>query len=102
VARASLVQRICGRRLCGACGASYNIYSMPPREEGKCDACGAALIQRKDDNEDTLRERLDVYERQTVPILDYYASKNLLIRIDANGTIADIRDSVLSGVAQKV
>ena len=74
---------------------------MPPREQGKCDACGGELIQRKDDNEETLRERLAVYEQQTLPVLDDYAAKDLLIRVEANGNIADIRDSILAGVAQK-
>lgn len=96
-----LVHRICGRRLCPKCGASYNVYSMPPREEGKCDVCGAELTQRKDDNEETLRERLSVYEGQTLPILNYYAAKNILIRIAANGNISDVRDSILSGVTAK-
>ena len=97
----TLVKRICGRRTCGNCGALYNIYSMSPREEGKCDACGGLLVQRKDDNEETLRERLAVYEHQTLPILDYYGSKNLLIRIAANGSMTDVRDSILSGVERK-
>jgi adenylate kinase len=101
VADEMLVKRICGRRLCKECGASFNIYSIPPKEAGKCDACGGELIQRKDDNEETLRERLAVYREQTLPILDHYAKKNLLIKIDASGNIADIRDSILREVARK-
>lgn len=98
----ALVKRICGRRLCEKCGASFNVYSMPPKEAGKCDVCGGALYQRKDDNEETLNERLRVYGEQTVPILDYYAAKNLLIQIAANGSMTDVRNSILSGVESKV
>ncbi|HUT26215.1 MAG TPA: adenylate kinase [Sumerlaeia bacterium] len=103
IAEEELVKRICGRRLCGneKCGASYNIYSMPPRQEGKCDLCGSDLIQRKDDNEETLRERLAVYSSQTAPILGYYEEKDLLIRVAANGRVSDVRGSLLSGIAAK-
>ena len=96
-----LVKRICGRRLCTACTASFNIHFMPPKVEGKCDCCGADLMQRKDDNEETLRERLAVYDGQTLPILDYYESKNILIRIAGNGSVSDVRDSILSGISAK-
>jgi adenylate kinase len=98
-----LVKRICGRRLCSSpeCEGSFNIYSMPPRQEGKCDLCGADLMTRKDDNEETLSERLDVYQRQTLPILDFYGQKNLLIRVAASGRVSEIRRSVLAAIEHK-
>jgi adenylate kinase len=100
----TLVERICGRRLCTqpGCDGSYNIHFMPPKVAGKCDKCGSDLLQRKDDNEETLRERLSVYDGQTLPLLDYYDAKKCLIRVAANGSVADVRDSLLRGIQQKV
>ena len=104
IAPEELVKRICGRRLCSnrECTGSFNVYFMPPKVEGKCDVCGADLMQRKDDNEEALRERLEVYDGQTLPILDYYGEKDLLIRVDASGSVSDVRDSLLAGTADKV
>ena len=99
----TLVKRICGRRLCTkeGCPGAFNIYSMPPRREGKCDLCGSALMQRKDDTERTLRERLSVYESQTLPILDYYSEKELLIRVAGDVSVEDVRSSLCEGIASK-
>jgi adenylate kinase len=99
----NLVKRICGRRLCtkAGCPGSFNIHFMPSRKEGVCDLCGSPLMQRKDDNEETLRERLDVYDKQTLPILDYYGKKELLIRVDASVSVDDVRSSLLAGIANK-
>lgn len=99
----NLVKRICGRRLCtkAGCPGSFNIHFMPSRKEGVCDLCGSPLMQRKDDNEETLRERLDVYDKQTLPILDYYCKKELLIRVDASVSVDDVRSSLLAGIANK-
>ena len=65
-----LVQRISGRRSCAGCGKLYNVIFDPPRAEGVCDVCGAALLQRADDNEETVRNRLAVYRRQTAPLVE--------------------------------
>ena len=99
----TLVERICGRRLCTkpGCPGAYNVYFMPPKAEGKCDVCGSDLMQRKDDNETTLRERLAVYSNQTLPLLAYYERKNLLIRVAADGRVDDVRASLLAGIATK-
>ena len=69
-----LVRRLSGRRSCPACGAVYNIYSEKAKSEGKCDRCGADLIQRSDDQESTVRRRLQVYQEQTAPLIEYYRS----------------------------
>jgi adenylate kinase len=100
----TLVALICGLRLCTKprCDGSYTIHFMPPKVAGKCDKCGSDLLQRKDDNEETLRERLAVYDGQTLPLLDYYEAKKCLIRVAANGSVADVRDALLSGIQQKV
>ncbi len=78
-----LFKRMAGRRLCPACGAIYNTFFMPPRQAGFCDACpGTALVTRKDDNPETVRNRLAVYQEQTAPLIGHYAKKGLLTRVD--------------------
>ena len=73
-----ILRRMSGRRVCGACGASYNVDFVPPRVEGICDSCGGKLIQRKDDTPETVRERLKVYHTETEPLVDFYANRGLL------------------------
>ena len=73
-----LVQRIAGRRSCPQCGKIYNVTFDPPKAEGVCDLDGAALTQRADDNEETVRNRIGVYEQQTAPLVGYYESKGVL------------------------
>lgn len=73
-----LLKRLTGRRTCSACGEIYNIYFNPPKNEGICDKDGGKLLQRADDNEETIRQRLVAYEKQTSPLIDYYRRKNLL------------------------
>lgn len=82
-----LTRRITGRRLCKKCGAIFNIYSKPPKTEGVCDECGSALTQRKDDNEESLKVRLDEYARNTEPVIAYYEEKGMVSRIDASKAI---------------
>ena len=78
-----LVRRISGRRVCRTCGAPYHIVTLKPRKEGVCDLCGGELYQRKDDNEEALKVRLEHYVQDTKPLLDYYASKGLLESFDS-------------------
>lgn len=78
-----LLKRLTGRRSCSLCGEIYNIYFNPPKQEGICDKDGAKLLQRADDNEESIRHRLAAYEKQTRPLIDYYRRQNLLH--DING-----------------
>jgi adenylate kinase len=78
-----LVKRIAGRRSCPKDGSVYNVHFKPPKVEGSCDLCGTKLIHRDDDQEETVRKRLDVYNRQTKPLLDHYASR--LSSLDGRG-----------------
>ncbi len=78
----ALVRRLAGRRVCGGCGTSFHVELNPPQEEGRCDRCGGVLVQRDDDREETVRERLAVYERQTAPLVDYYRRHGLLVEVD--------------------
>lgn len=79
-----LVKRLAGRRTCSICGEIYNVYFNPPKKEGVCDKDGGRLIQRADDNEQAIRERLRAYENQTSPLIDYYSGKNLLYEVDGD------------------
>lgn len=73
-----LVERITGRRVCKNCGAPYHIKNMPSKVEGVCDLCGGELMQRKDDNEETLKSRLNEYHENTMPLINYYSKENIL------------------------
>lgn len=73
-----LLSRICGRRVCKKCGAPYHVENMKPIVDGICDICGGELVQRPDDNEEALVTRLEIYTKQTQPLLDYYKGKGLL------------------------
>lgn len=77
-----LMVRLTGRRVCKACGASYHVVNIPPKKEGICDKCGGELIQRPDDNAETAKNRIDVYNEQTRPLVDYYEKAGNLARID--------------------
>ena len=79
-----LIQRLSGRRLCKSCGAVYHVVNVPPKTEGVCDNDGSELYQRPDDNEETVRNRLSVYENQTSPLINYYREQGLIRDIDAS------------------
>ena len=76
-----IADRIAGRRTCPKCKAGYHVKALPPKVEGVCDKCGSALVVRKDDNPDTVRDRLVVYHRETEPLVAFYEAKGLLRRI---------------------
>lgn len=84
-----IVRRIVNRRSCPKCGKGYNLITYPPKKEGVCDICNTPLFTRKDDNEETVMSRLDVYNKQTRPLVDYYDKLGKLVSIDSNGTIED-------------
>lgn len=90
VPKENIVGRMTGRRVCPNCGASYHIKFNPPKVDGKCDTCGTALVQRKDDSEETVNERLDVYYKQTEPLVQYYKSANVLRAVDGTKNIGDV------------
>ena len=85
VGKDTLIQRLTGRRVCRSCGASYHIVNIPPKKEGICDVCGAELVQRADDNEETAANRIEVYNNETKPLADYYEKAGNIAHID--GTI---------------
>ena len=85
-----IVDRMTGRRGCPKCGQMFHIKYNPPKKDGICDACGEALVQRKDDNAETVRNRLKVYHETTAPVIDYYNNKGILAEIDGVGDIDEI------------
>lgn len=94
-----VVRRLSGRRQCLRCGAVYNLHDQPPRRDGVCDACGGEVVQRPDDNPETVRDRLRVYERETQPVLDTYARSGLLHEIPGTGTPEEVFEH-LEGVLE--
>jgi adenylate kinase len=78
------IERLSGRRVCKSCGFNYHVKNIPPKKEGVCDKCGSPLFQRPDDKEDTVRNRLKVYEDQTRPLIDYYMNKGILKRVSGD------------------
>ncbi len=86
----NLMERIIYRRSCPACGAIFNIKTMPIKKEGFCDACGAELVQRKDDTEEVAKNRFDTYFSQTSPLVAFYEKRGVLTKLDATGSIDEI------------
>lgn len=84
VERDEVVRRLSSRRVCGTCGAVYNLVTQPPREPGKCDRCGGTLIQREDDKPEVVARRFEVYMRDSAPLVAYYERKGILRRVRAD------------------
>lgn len=92
----ALVKRLSGRRSCPSCGAVYNVYSDPPKHDGKCDRCGSELVQRADDARDTVVRRLEVYKQQTAPIIAYYEQHGAAVHhVDGDRAIEDVQKDIL-------
>jgi adenylate kinase len=90
VAEDEVVQRLTGRRSCPDCGKVFHVDHAPPETEGRCDACGAELIQREDDTEDVVLNRLEVYRKQTEPLEHFYWERGLLRDVEAVGDVDDV------------
>lgn len=91
VEHAEIIQRLSGRRTCPGCGKGYHVTYDPPKIAGTCDVCESALIQRDDDKEETVKNRLAVYDQQTAPLKAYYDQAGLLRHIKGSGSIQDIQ-----------
>lgn len=102
VPRAVIIERLAGRRNCKNCGALSHMVFNPPIKAGVCDRCGGELYQRQDDEEETVANRLKVYEKQTAPLVHYYRERNLLREIDGVGAVDEIRGRVLSALGDVV
>lgn len=100
VEKDALVKRITGRRVCKSCGASYHMVNIPPKKDGVCDLCNGELIQRADDTEETVLNRIDVYNKQTKPLVDYYDKAGVIINIDGNKDLDDVLADIVKGLGK--
>ena len=98
VPKEDVVVRLGGRRTCSGCGRLYHLRFSPPKKDGVCDVCGKELITRRDDEESTIRARLDVYEKQTAPLLDFYRGRGLLREIDGQAAPAEVSRRILTAL----
>jgi adenylate kinase len=95
VPEAVLLERLTGRRVCPQCQATYHVTFNPPRTPGICDRCGAALVQRRDDSEETVRTRLRVYHEETAPVAAFYEHRRLLASVSGLGSVEDVTARIL-------
>lgn len=93
-----IVTRLSGRRTCSCCKAVFHATTHPPRAEGVCDRCGAKLVQREDDHPESVRVRMDVYERSTRPLINYYNERGLLVKVSAEGAPEEILDRTITAL----
>ncbi len=87
-----VIKRVSGRRVCPKCGATFNVYFAPPKIEGVCDRCKGRLIQREDDREEVVKKRLEIFKKETLPLLEYYKGK--VITINGNRKIFEIFEDI--------
>jgi adenylate kinase len=102
VPRAVLVERLSGRLICQQCGATYHSTLNPPCEPGICDQCGGRLTPRSDDTPDAITRRLDLYDEQTAPLLDYYRQRGLLVEVNGDRPIEEVSRSLLDILAARL
>ncbi len=97
VAREVILDRLTTRRTCADCGAIYNVKSNPPKEEGKCDKCGGPVVQRDDETEEAISNRLDVYNEKTAPLVNFYKNEGMLLSVNATSS-----DAVINAIQEKL
>ena len=101
VSEAELVRRLTGRRVCADCGANYHVDFDPPERAGICDECDGELVQREDDTEETVRERLRVYRENTEPVIEYYAEAGRLVTIDGERPPEAVWSSIEAAIEER-
>jgi adenylate kinase len=99
VSRQDIVARLSGRRVCSSCGASFHVTANPPKSEGVCDKCSGSLYQRPDDDAKSISVRLDVYDKATEPVLEYYRKRGLYRKIHGSGVTNEIFKEVTDSIA---
>ena len=95
VAEEILIDRLSGRLVCPTCSKGYHVRTLPPRVAGMCDVCGVALVQRKDDNLETVRNRLTVFRNETSPLIAWYGSRGMLVRVDGTGGADNVTERIV-------
>ncbi len=99
---ASVLSRLASRRVCVDCGANYSVIDNPSRVPGLCDVCGGEVVQRDDDTEAAIRRRLELYERETAPLIAWYEERSLLARIDALGMPDEVTERIVTEVDRRI
>lgn len=95
-----IVSRIINRRLCPNCGKGYNLLTMKPKKDGVCDDCGTELYQRKDDNVETVKSRLSVYNEQTKPLINYYTKQDIILNINGEGEAKEVTKNIIVAIEE--
>ena len=98
VADEVIMERMSGRRVCESCGASYHLVAVPPKVAGVCDSCGGKLVQRKDDAPETVKDRLEVYHKETEPLKDFYAERGLLRSVENQPSVEATTEAILNAL----
>jgi adenylate kinase len=93
-----VLRRLAARRVCSDCGANYSVVDNPPRIRGICDVCGGEVVQRDDDTESAIRRRLELYERETAPLMNWFSERGLLVSMDALGSPDEVTDRLVAAV----
>jgi adenylate kinase len=96
-----VLARLASRRVCSDCGANYSTTDNPPRVRGICDVCGGEVVQRDDDTEAAIRRRLELYERETAPLISWYESQDLLVTLEAMGTPDEVTDRLVAEIDRR-
>jgi adenylate kinase len=96
-----VLRRLAARRVCSDCGANYSVVDNPPRVRGICDVCGGEVVQRDDDTESAIRRRLELYQRETAPLIEWFRGRGLLASLDALGSPDEVTDRLVSEVDQR-
>ena len=98
IADEAIMERMSGRRVCEHCGASYHLVAVPPKVPGVCDSCGGKLIQRHDDEPETVKHRLEVYHKETEPLKDFYAERGLLRSVENQPSVEATTKAILNAL----
>ena len=98
VAEEILIDRLAGRLVCPTCAKGYHVRTLPPKVAGLCDVCNVSLVQRKDDNLATVRSRLSVYRNETSPLIEWYGSRGLLVRVDGTGGADNVTERIVAAL----
>ncbi|MBD3180703.1 adenylate kinase [Candidatus Poribacteria bacterium] len=94
-----IIERLSGRRSCRDCQKVYHVVYSPPKEEGVCDVCGGELYQRDDDKPETVKKRLDVYNEQTAPLIDYYKDKGKMVEVSGDNSIDEVYEDIVEALS---
>ena len=98
----TIVARLSGRLICPKCGAIYHVKNIPPKKEGICDKCGSKLVQRADDKPDVIKNRIQVYQKQTKELIDFYRNKGLLVDVNGEGELIKIFKDIAAAIEGKI